>query len=263
MPDDAGGSVVWLADLGHDQDLGGPTAARVRKVEPLTRALGPLNGWITGQRKDQSPGTRANVPIPIGMEFDRSDCTYGCTVTKATLANTFWGLEYRPMKEQTQFYSINPGFEWRLAENWTIDGHVNKTRSTFYRDMPTVMLATRSPNSVIQYDNTVPGQPPTYTGNQKDNLATLAAIAGVGLLLTSCTFGIGSCLLPLLIGGIVGLTHFQGHADRLLPLLRRTIRTRACPVQEVPELFILVLNSGAGKANSTKCVDLVHGDGDL
>jgi TonB-dependent receptor len=110
-------------------------------------------------------GTRANVPIPIGMEFDRSDCTYGCTVTKATLANTFWGLEYRPMKEETKFYSLNPGFEFRPAENWTIDGHLNKTRSTFYRDMPTVMLATRSPQSVIQYDNTVPGQPPTYTGN--------------------------------------------------------------------------------------------------
>jgi TonB-dependent receptor len=110
-------------------------------------------------------GTRANVPIPIGMEFDRSDCTYGCTVTKATLANTFWGLEYRPMKEETEFYSINPGFEWRLSDKWTIDGHLNKTSSKFYRDMPTVMLATRSPNSVIQYDNTVPGQLPTYTGN--------------------------------------------------------------------------------------------------
>lgn len=114
-------------------------------------------------------GTRANVPIPIGMEFDRSDCTYGCTVTKATLANTFWGLEYRPMKEETKFYSINPGFEFRLAEKWTLDGHVNKTRSTFYRDMPTVMLATRSPNSVIEYDNTVPGQLPTYTGNLNTN----------------------------------------------------------------------------------------------
>ncbi len=35
----------------------------VRKVEPLTRALKPLDGWITGQRKDQSPGTRAEVPV--------------------------------------------------------------------------------------------------------------------------------------------------------------------------------------------------------
>ncbi len=35
----------------------------VRKVEPLTRALKPLDGWVTGQRKDQSPGTRASVPV--------------------------------------------------------------------------------------------------------------------------------------------------------------------------------------------------------
>jgi phosphoadenosine phosphosulfate reductase len=35
----------------------------VRKVEPLTRALTPLSAWVTGQRKDQSPGTRAAVPV--------------------------------------------------------------------------------------------------------------------------------------------------------------------------------------------------------
>ncbi|PSS10375.1 5'-adenylylsulfate reductase like, partial [Actinidia chinensis var. chinensis] len=36
---------------------------RVRKVRPLRRALKGLRAWITGQRKDQSPGTRAEVPI--------------------------------------------------------------------------------------------------------------------------------------------------------------------------------------------------------
>jgi phosphoadenosine phosphosulfate reductase len=35
----------------------------VRKVEPLQRALQPLSAWITGQRRDQSPGTRAAVPV--------------------------------------------------------------------------------------------------------------------------------------------------------------------------------------------------------
>ena len=38
----------------------------VRKVEPLVRALKPLKAWITGQRRDQSPGTRAEVPVEIG-----------------------------------------------------------------------------------------------------------------------------------------------------------------------------------------------------
>ncbi|WCJ20180.1 Adenosine 5'-phosphosulfate reductase [Euphorbia peplus] len=36
---------------------------RVRKVRPLRRALKGLRAWITGQRKDQSPGTRAEIPV--------------------------------------------------------------------------------------------------------------------------------------------------------------------------------------------------------
>ncbi|KAL3850878.1 hypothetical protein ACJIZ3_012760 [Penstemon smallii] len=36
---------------------------RVRKVRPLRRALKGLHAWITGQRKDQSPGTRSEVPV--------------------------------------------------------------------------------------------------------------------------------------------------------------------------------------------------------
>src|SRR3990172_11662646 len=35
----------------------------VRKVEPLRRALSSLGAWVTGQRRDQSPGTRAQVPV--------------------------------------------------------------------------------------------------------------------------------------------------------------------------------------------------------
>ncbi len=35
----------------------------VRKVDPLKRALKTVDAWITGQRKDQSPGTRATVPV--------------------------------------------------------------------------------------------------------------------------------------------------------------------------------------------------------
>lgn len=35
----------------------------IRKVRPLRRALKGLRAWITGQRRDQSPGTRAHIPI--------------------------------------------------------------------------------------------------------------------------------------------------------------------------------------------------------
>lgn len=35
----------------------------IRKVEPLKRKLKDLDGWITGQRKDQSPGTRTELAV--------------------------------------------------------------------------------------------------------------------------------------------------------------------------------------------------------
>jgi len=35
----------------------------VRKVAPLRRKLATLSGWITGQRKDQSVGTRTEIPV--------------------------------------------------------------------------------------------------------------------------------------------------------------------------------------------------------
>ena len=34
----------------------------VRKVKPLRAKLATLTAWVTGQRKDQSPGTRNAVP---------------------------------------------------------------------------------------------------------------------------------------------------------------------------------------------------------
>ena len=41
----------------------------IRKVEPLVRALQTCRAWVTGQRKDQSPGTRADIPV---VQLDRT-----------------------------------------------------------------------------------------------------------------------------------------------------------------------------------------------
>lgn len=35
----------------------------IRKVGPLRRKLATLDAWVTGQRRDQSPGTRAVIPV--------------------------------------------------------------------------------------------------------------------------------------------------------------------------------------------------------
>ncbi|QHG21101.1 phosphoadenylyl-sulfate reductase [Nostoc sp. ATCC 53789] len=48
----------------------------IRKVRPLRRQLSTLNAWITGQRHDQNPSTRANIPvIQIDTAFSIGDRT--------------------------------------------------------------------------------------------------------------------------------------------------------------------------------------------
>lgn len=51
----------------------------VRKVEPLKRKLATLDAWITGQRKDQSPSTRAEVPV---IEIDAGNSNEQRTLIK-------------------------------------------------------------------------------------------------------------------------------------------------------------------------------------
>ncbi|KAL7186569.1 hypothetical protein ACSBR2_028326 [Camellia fascicularis] len=61
---------------------------RVRKVRPLRRALKELRAWITGQRKDQSPGTRADVPVvQVDPAFEGKDGGIGSLVKWNPVAN--------------------------------------------------------------------------------------------------------------------------------------------------------------------------------
>ncbi|AAB60764.1 Strong similarity to Arabidopsis APR2 (gb/U56921) [Arabidopsis thaliana] len=61
---------------------------RVRKVRPLRRALKGLKAWITGQRKDQSPGTRSEIPIvQVDPVFEGLDGGVGSLVKWNPLAN--------------------------------------------------------------------------------------------------------------------------------------------------------------------------------
>ncbi|KAK9268386.1 hypothetical protein L1049_000135 [Liquidambar formosana] len=61
---------------------------RVRKVRPLRRALKGLRAWITGQRKDQSPGTRAEIPVvQVDPVFEGMDGGIGSLVKWNPVAN--------------------------------------------------------------------------------------------------------------------------------------------------------------------------------
>lgn len=58
---------------GHEECCG------VRKVEPLRRALAGLSAYVTGQRRDQSPGTRAEIPV---VQIDTAFSTPERTLVK-------------------------------------------------------------------------------------------------------------------------------------------------------------------------------------
>lgn len=51
----------------------------IRKVEPLRRALSSVNAYITGQRQDQSPATRDDIPV---MQQDEGFAAPGRTLIK-------------------------------------------------------------------------------------------------------------------------------------------------------------------------------------
>uniref|UniRef100_A0A5B7AMW1 adenylyl-sulfate reductase (glutathione) n=1 Tax=Davidia involucrata TaxID=16924 RepID=A0A5B7AMW1_DAVIN len=70
---------------------------RVRKVRPLRRSLKGLRAWITGQRKDQSPGTRAEIPVvQVDPSFEGMDGGIGSLVKWNPVANVegqdIWNL---------------------------------------------------------------------------------------------------------------------------------------------------------------------------
>ncbi|MBE9005803.1 phosphoadenylyl-sulfate reductase [Fortiea sp. LEGE XX443] len=64
----------------------------IRKVRPLRRHLSTLEAWITGQRQDQNPSTRASVPI---VQVDTAFSS-----------------------EERQLIKFNPLANWTSAEVW-------------------------------------------------------------------------------------------------------------------------------------------------
>ena len=74
-------------------DDGHKECCEIRKVEPLKRALSSYRAWMTGQRKDQSPATRGEIPhIQIDGVFSGAD--------------------------GSELYKFNPLADWSLSEVW-------------------------------------------------------------------------------------------------------------------------------------------------
>lgn len=116
------------------------------------------------ERTDINLVGRSGSAIPLNMKVDRDDCTNGCIVTEATLANAQFFLEYRPFIEKNKFFSVNPGFTWNIREDltWTFDA--NYTHSDFRRDSPTVLVITPASSGVTATYKNTDGKP-TMTAN--------------------------------------------------------------------------------------------------
>jgi TonB-dependent receptor len=107
------------------------------------------------ERVDMDWVGRNGSAIPLNMTVDKSDCANGCTVTKATFANSQYFMEYRPYTEDTTFHSINPGLNLKITDAISLDVQANATRSDFRRDSPTVLLQTVLGSGLTTtYDNT-------------------------------------------------------------------------------------------------------------
>lgn len=75
----------------------------IRKIGPLRRKLLTLDAWVTGQRKDQSPGTRANIPV---IQDDKVFARPGATLTKYNpLANWTQEQVWRYIRENAVPYN--------------------------------------------------------------------------------------------------------------------------------------------------------------
>ncbi len=87
---------------GHQECCG------IRKVEPLGRALAHVDAYITGQRKDQSPGTRAEIPVvQLDPGFGREDDPLVKFNPLANWSSTqvwqhimAYGVPYNPLHDQ-------------------------------------------------------------------------------------------------------------------------------------------------------------------
>lgn len=79
----------------------------VRKVEPLRRALGKFDAWVTGQRRDQSPSTRAQVPVAeIDLAFSNGRQLVKFNPLANWTSQQVWayirehGVPYNPLHER-------------------------------------------------------------------------------------------------------------------------------------------------------------------
>src|SRR5688572_5946104 len=93
---------------------------------------------------------RNGAAIPTNMEVDENN-----VVTSATFANAQFFLEARPYDEQVDFWNFNPGATFEFTENVRMDFQLNRSRSWFFRQAPTILVNTPLNSGIVaNFDNT-------------------------------------------------------------------------------------------------------------
>ena len=101
-------------------------------------------------RLDMNFVGRNGASIPTNMQVDGNN-----VITSATFANAQFFLEARPYNEQVDYWGFNPGMRWQFNDSMRFDLALNKSRSWFFREAPTILVNT-PPNVgvVANFDNT-------------------------------------------------------------------------------------------------------------
>lgn len=153
-------------EFGTRDRINAVLSAEWRPSDDLHFYVDGMYGWKKNdlQRIDMDWVGRNGAMIPLNMTVDKSDCSQGCTVTSATFANAQYFLEYRPYTERTTYYGVNPGAEWKVADNLKFNIQGNYTRSTFHRESPSVVAIT-PPSSGVTVNYTNNGGIPSIVSN--------------------------------------------------------------------------------------------------
>ena len=145
-----------LDDYGTRDRINAVVSAEWRPSEDLHFYLDGLWGRKVNklQRIDMDWVGRNGAMIPLNTTYDKTDCSAGCTVTGGTYANSQFFLEYRPYTEHTNFWSVNPGAEWKIGSKLTAHLQGNYTRSTYHRESPSVLAITPASSGLtVTYKN--------------------------------------------------------------------------------------------------------------
>lgn len=103
----------------------------------------------------------SNFMLPVDMQVDENN-----VVTGGTFYNSRLFLEARPYTEEVDFINVNPGVHIQFAPNFGMDFQLNQSRSTFFREQPTIGLTLSG--VTLEYDNSG-GDFPTFTYAENAN----------------------------------------------------------------------------------------------